>query len=224
MKKAVVLLSGGLDSTTCLALANASGFECYAISFDYAQKNHAELNAARKIAAYYGVPHKIINIPFDQIGGSALTDAAVDVPDYTGSTKIPPTYVPARNTIFLAFALGWAEVLNIKDIFIGVSSIDYSGYPDCRPEYIQAFQHLANLATKFGVEGANIQVYTPLIHLSKAQAIMLGTKLGVHYQMTVTCYRANENGYACGSCDSCILRKKGFEAAGIEDVTLYVSK
>lgn len=222
MKKATVLLSGGQDSTTCLAIAKDSGFECCAISFNYGQKNYAELNAARKVAAYYGASHKIINIPLDQIGGSALTDSVIDVPDYIGSGEIPMTYVPARNTIFLSFALGWSEILNIKDIFIGVNAVDYSGYPDCRPEYIQAFQRMANLATKAGVEGANIHIHTPLIYLSKAQILNLGTKLGVNYQMTVTCYRANEDGYACGYCDSCVLRKKGFEEAGLDDATLYV--
>lgn len=222
MKKAVILFSGGLDSTTCLAYALAQGFDCVALSFDYAQRHRAELNAAKKIAACYGVKHTIIDLPVTQFAGSALTDNNLSVPEYTGESVIPNTYVPARNTIFLSIALGLAEVLMANDIFIGVNAVDYSGYPDCRPEYIQCFQTLANLATKMGVENGNIRIHTPLITLSKAQIIQLGSKLGVDYQMTVSCYQATPDGKACGKCDSCVLRKKGFAAAKIVDVTRYL--
>lgn len=222
MKKAIILFSGGLDSTTCLAYAKKAGFDCYALSFSYGQRQSAELNAAEKIAVYFNAKHKIFNLEINQFGGSALTDHNIDVPDYDEkNTHIPITYVPARNTIFLSIALAWAEVLNAKDIFIGVSQIDYSGYPDCRPEYIKTFQKLANLATKFGVEEGGINIHTPLIHLSKAETIQLGQNLGVDYSMTVSCYQANEKGQACGKCDSCMLRKKGFSEAMVTDVTQY---
>lgn len=221
MKKAVILFSGGLDSTTCLAFAKSEGFQCYAMSFDYGQKHQVELESAKRIADDLGVVHKIVSLPLDDWGGSALTDIKLDVPQYTGKKEIPITYVPARNTIFLSFALAWAEVLNANDIFMGVSSIDYSGYPDCRPEYIQAFQKMANLATKVGIEEGSIKIQTPLIHLSKAETILLGLKLGVNYQMTVSCYKANAQGHACGTCDSCSLRKKGFFDARTEDPTIY---
>ena len=221
MKHAVILFSGGVDSTTCLAFAKSKGFTCHAISFNYGQRHSTELNAAKKIAAAFGVHHIIVDIPISQFGGSALTDNTFQVPEHSESKQIPVTYVPARNTIFLAFALGWAEVLKAKDIFIGVSSIDYSGYPDCRPEFIQAFQKLANLATKAGVEEGNIFIQTPLIQLTKAQTIQLGHSLGVDYGMTVSCYKANEAGEACGKCDSCMLRKRGFEEAGMTDPTRY---
>jgi 7-cyano-7-deazaguanine synthase len=221
MKKAVILFSGGLDSTTCLALAQSQGFECYALSFNYNQRHNTELNAAKRIAAHFNATHKIIDLPISQFGGSALTDKNIDVPEYSGSTDIPVTYVPARNTIFLSFALAWAEVLKANDIFIGVSSVDYSGYPDCRPEFISAFETLANLATKTGIEGNTLKIHSPLSLLSKAQTIQLGHSLGVDYSLTVSCYQANTEGKACGKCDSCMLRKKGFADAGVVDVTRY---
>ncbi len=221
MKKAVVLLSGGLDSVTTLALAKSQGYECYAVSFSYGQKHCAELNAAKKIAESFDVvDHKIINIDLGQIGGSALTDSSIDVPK-TETQGIPVTYVPARNTIFLSFALGYAEVLHANDIFIGVNAVDYSGYPDCRPDFIDAFQKMARIATKAGVEGQQVTIHTPLIDITKAEIIKLGTDLGVDYGMTVSCYDADSEGQACGLCDSCRLRRAGFEAAGIPDATKY---
>jgi 7-cyano-7-deazaguanine synthase len=220
-KKAIVLLSGGLDSITVLALAKKQGFKCYALSFDYGQRHNAELMAAKKIAADYQVEeHKIINLGLNSIGGSALTDEHIAVPQ-SPQEGIPVTYVPARNTIFLSFALGWAEVLKLNDIFIGVNAVDYSGYPDCRPEFIKAFQNLANLATKAGVEGEHFAIHTPLIALSKAEIIKLGVELGVDYQQTVSCYSADEQGRACQTCDACRLRKMGFAEAGIKDPTRY---
>jgi 7-cyano-7-deazaguanine synthase len=222
-KKAIVLLSGGLDSVTLLALAQQQGYLCYALSFDYGQRHNAELIAAAQIAAEYGVEsHKIITLGIGTISGSALTDANIDVPN-TPQTGIPVTYVPARNTIFLSFALGWAEVLQVHDIFIGVNAVDYSGYPDCRPEFIKAFTTLANLATKAGVEGEPFTIHTPLISLSKADIITQGVALGVNYQRTVSCYAADERGRACGECDACRLRKIGFAGAGIDDPTRYQS-
>ncbi|MGR8978526.1 MAG: 7-cyano-7-deazaguanine synthase QueC [Gammaproteobacteria bacterium] len=222
-KRAIVLLSGGLDSITTLALANKEGYRCFALSFDYGQRHNAELNAARKIASIYRVEdHKFIKLGLDTIGGSALTDKHIAVPTMP-QQGIPVTYVPARNTIFLSFALGWAEVLNIRDIFIGVNAVDYSGYPDCRPEFIEAFQKLANLATKAGVEGAQFKIHTPLISLSKADIIKAGISLGVDYRNTVSCYAADEEGRACGECDACRLRRIGFNEAGIEDPTRYRS-
>lgn len=223
MKNAVIIFSGGLDSTTCLALAKSQGFNCHAISFNYGQRHSAELHAAKRIAAHFGAQHTIIDLPIAQFGGSALTDKSREVPEYKGKSEIPVTYVPARNTIFLSFGLAWAEVLKSDDIYIGVSAVDFSGYPDCRPEYLQAFQKLANLATKVGVEGSTLTIHAPLIHLSKAQTIQLGHQLGVDYRMTVSCYQATDEGLACGKCDSCMLRKKGFSDANIEDQTLYVS-
>ena len=222
MKKAVILFSGGLDSTTCLAFAKSQGFECHALSFNYGQRHSIELEAAKKIAAKMGVQHKIFNLEINQFGGSALTDTNIAVPDHSGNTAIPITYVPARNTIFLSIALGMAEVIGAKDIFIGVSYIDYSGYPDCRPEYIKAFTQLANLATKAGVEEGGIKIHTPIIHLSKADTIKLGHSLAVDYSDTVSCYRADPAGRACGKCDSCTFRKKGFADAGLIDPTRYV--
>jgi len=222
MKKAVILFSGGLDSTTCLAYAKSQGFDCYALSFNYGQKHHVELKAAKAIAAHFNAKHKIFNLEIDQFGGSALTDNEIDVPNHDSSNSdIPITYVPARNTIFLSIALAWAEVLDAKDIFIGVSYVDYSGYPDCRPEYIKAFQTLGNLATKLGVEEGGINIHTPIIHLSKANTIKMGAQLGVDYSMTVSCYKADEHGHACGKCDSCALRKKGFIDSMLPDTTLY---
>lgn len=223
-KKAVVLFSGGLDSTTCLAYAKSQGFECYALSFDYGQKHRAELEAAKRIAQQAGVVHRQITLTsLGQLGGSALTDEQYEVPEHDGSTLIPITYVPARNTIMLAIALGWAEILNADSIFTGVSAIDYSNYPDCRPEYIQAFIAMANLATKRGVEGHPISIETPLIQLTKAQTIELGLSLGVDYSQTVSCYRASKEGLACGTCHSCYLRKKGFLEAGVTDATRYMT-
>lgn len=222
-KKAVILLSGGLDSITVLAQARQQGFSCYALSFDYGQKHNVELDAAKKIAIRYAViEHKIIKLDMGTIGGSALTDDKISVPN-TQQNGIPVTYVPARNTVFLALALGWAEVLNAHHIFIGVNAVDYSGYPDCRPAFIEAFQNLASVATKAGVEGEELTIHTPLISLSKAEIIKTGTQLGVDYSLTISCYNANEKGMACGKCDACRLRSTGFAEAGIIDPTCYVS-
>lgn len=221
LKKAVVLLSGGLDSTTTLAMAKATGAECYAISFNYGQRSSAELLAADRIAKALGViEHQVVNIDMGKIGGSALTDRSIDVPE-DEPEGIPVTYVPARNTVFLSFALGWAEVLGAQEIYIGVSAVDYSGYPDCRPEFIDAFERMANLATKAGVEGDKIKIQTPLMHLSKAETVKAGIELGVDYGLTVSCYQSDEAGRACGKCDSCRLRIKGFEDAGVDDPTRY---
>ncbi|MCK5926539.1 MAG: 7-cyano-7-deazaguanine synthase QueC [Methylococcales bacterium] len=220
-KKAIILLSGGLDSVTVLAHAKQQGFLCYALSFNYGQRHNAELDAAQKIARDYEVlEHKIIDLDLASIGGSALTDTHIDVPK-TPQSGIPVTYVPARNTIFLSLALGWAEVLQLYDIFIGVNAVDYSGYPDCRPEFINAFQTLANVATKTAVEGQLIKIHTPLIMLTKAEIIQQGSRLGVNYQQTISCYSADSQGQACGVCDACRLRKIGFEQAKINDPTRY---
>lgn len=220
-KKAIILLSGGLDSVTVLAMAQQQGYVVYALSFDYGQKHNAELNSAKKIAqGYQVVEHKVINLGLGSIGGSALTDDALDVP-VTPQEGIPVTYVPARNTVFLSFALGWAEVLDAHDIFIGVNAVDYSGYPDCRPQFIEAFQALANLATKAGVEGHAIKIHAPLIHMSKGEIIQQGLKLQVNYAHTVSCYAASPEGLACGECDACRLRQQGFEQAGVADPTRY---
>jgi len=221
LQKAVVLISGGLDSATCLAIASAQNYQCYAMSFDYGQRARSELNAASKVVKRAGVKeHKIIKLDMAAIGGSALTDNAIAIPEQE-SEGIPVTYVPARNTVFLSYALAWAEVLGADAIFIGVNARDYSGYPDCRPEYIAAYQHLIDLATKTGVEGGAIKLETPLIDLSKAEIIMTGQRLGVDYALTVSCYQANEKGAACGRCDSCRFRIQGFRDAGIEDPTHY---
>lgn len=221
IKKAVVLNSGGLDSATCLALAKSQGYSCYALTFDYGQRHRIELTAATELAKTFEVTeHRIVKLDIGNLG-SALTDHSLAVPDFQGDGKIPITYVPARNTIFLSVALGWAEVLGAYDIFTGVSAVDYSGYVDCRPEYIAAFQQLADLATKTGVEGKPITIQTPLIHLSKADTVRLGAKLGVDYSRTVSCYKADDAGRACGRCDSCTLRRKGFVDAGIADPTRY---
>jgi len=220
-KKAVILVSGGLDSATLLAIAKQLGFDCHALSFDYGQRHRAELTAAHAVCNQLGVVHhQTIHIGLNSIGGSALTDFSINVPT-TAETGIPVTYVPARNTVFLALALGWAEVLKAFAIFIGVNAVDYSGYPDCRPEYIQAFQTMADLATKSAVEGQSVTIHTPLINLSKAEIIQQGTKLGVDYGLTVSCYAATDDGKACGICDSCRFRKQGFIAAGISDPTRY---
>jgi 7-cyano-7-deazaguanine synthase len=219
--KAVVLISGGLDSATALAIAKQQGFDCYGLSFDYGQRHACELDSARNVAKQAAVTeHKIIQLDLTQIGGSALTDKSIAVPDEP-SDGIPVTYVPARNTIFLSIALGWAEVLEAQDLFIGVNAVDYSGYPDCRPEFIQAFQKLANLATRKGVLGERFTVHTPLIQLSKADIIKKGVELGVDYALTVSCYDPDEKGHACGRCDSCRIRAQGFKQAGIADPTKY---
>jgi len=221
-KKAVVLLSGGLDSVTTLAMAMEQGFDCYALSFRYGQRHCSELAAAERISAKMAVAaHKVITIDLGGIGGSALTDSSIPLPNQL-EEGIPVTYVPARNTLFLSYALGWAEVLSARDIFIGVNAVDYSGYPDCRPEFISAFERLAALATKAGIEGADFHVRTPLIDLSKAQIIQEGLRLGVDYALTVSCYAADAQGRACGVCDSCRLRKAGFDNADIPDPTIYV--
>jgi len=224
-KKAVLLVSGGLDSATVLAMAKAGGYECYALSFDYGQKHSAELNAAKRVAEAFGATeHQTLHLDLNQFGGSALTDESIEVPVAESdeiSEGIPVTYVPARNTIFLSMALAWAEVLKADDIFIGVNAVDYSGYPDCRPEFIRAYEKMANLATKAGVEGHHLRIHTPLIDLTKAQIIQAGMALGVNYSITISCYAADKQGRACGECDSCRLRRKGFEDAGVVDPTVY---
>ena len=219
--RAVVLLSGGLDSATALAIARARALECYALSIAYGQRHEAELTAASRVAEALGArEHRVMQVDLAGIGGSALTDRSIAVPE-TATEGIPVTYVPARNTIMLSLALGWAEVLGAEHIFIGVNSLDYSGYPDCRPEYVEAFAHLARLATKAGVEGRPCRIEAPLIAWSKERIIREGTALGVDYGMTVSCYQADAGGLACGRCDSCRLRRAGFEAAGIADPTRY---
>jgi 7-cyano-7-deazaguanine synthase len=220
-KKAVILLSGGLDSATVVAMARAEGYACYTMSFDYGQRHRAELNAAARVAKDLGaVAHKVIGLDLDGMGGSALTDSSIDVPE-TPTEGIPVTYVPARNTVFLSLALGWAEVLGARDIFIGVNAVDYSGYPDCRPEFVEAFERLANLATKAGVEGQGFRIQAPLQNMSKADIVRAGIAQGVDYSLTVSCYQADDDGRACGRCDSCRLRAEGFAAAGVADPTRY---
>ena len=222
MSKAVILLSGGLDSTTVLAIAKSQGYDCYALSFDYGQKQRSELESSISIAKKSNViEHRIMKISLSDIGGSALTDQSIDVPKYSDSDEIPITYVPARNTIFLSFALAWAEVVDCQTIFIGVNALDYSGYPDCRPEFIEAFENMANLATKKSVEGDRIQIKTPLISMTKSEIIKKGLGLGVDYSETTSCYDANTLGEACGECDACVLRKIGFENANVQDPTRY---
>jgi len=222
MSKAVILLSGGLDSTTALAIAKEQNYDCYALSFDYGQKQKSELESSISIAKKSNViEHRIMKISLSDIGGSALTDKAIDVPKHVESEEIPITYVPARNTIFLSFALAWAEVVNSQTIFIGVNALDYSGYPDCRPEFIEAFETMANLATKQSVEGNRIQIKTPLINMTKAEIIAKGLSLGVDYSETTSCYDANALGEACGECDACVLRKNGFSNANVVDPTRY---
>lgn len=221
-KKAIILLSGGLDSITVLAIAKAQGYQCYALSFDYGQRHNSELKAAKRIAEEYQVTeHRVFNIGLDTFGGSALTDANIAVPS-SQQEGIPITYVPARNSIFLSFSLAWAEVLNAHNIFIGVNAVDYSGYPDCRPDFIDAFQKLANVATKASVEGEGFKIHTPLLALSKSEIIQKGISLGVNYRQTVSCYAANAHGQACNQCQACYLRKQGFQDAGIEDPTQYI--
>lgn len=222
MKKAVVLVSGGLDSATALAVARKAGYVCYALSLDYGQRHRVELEAARDVALHMGVmEHRVMRLDMGPMAGSALTDASIAVPEGGPGEGIPVTYVPARNTIMLALALGWAEVLDADAIYIGVNAVDYSGYPDCRPEFVQAFQKLANLATKRAVEGRPIQLETPLIGLSKADIIRMGMELGVDYSRTVSCYQADTDGHACGQCDSCRLRRLGFMELGVQDPTRY---
>ena len=220
-KRAVILVSGGLDSTTVLAMARAQGYACYTLSFDYGQRHRAELLAAERVSAVLGdVEHKVVKLNLDSIGGSALTDTDLAVPEEE-TEGIPITYVPARNTVFMSIALGWAEVLGAQDIFIGVNAVDYSGYPDCRPEYIAAFETMANLATRAGVEGQKLSIHTPLMDMGKGDIIAAGVALGVDYGLTVSCYQADDDGRACGKCDSCRLRRQGFEHAQVSDPTRY---
>ena len=221
LRRAIVLLSGGLDSATVLAMAQAMGFECYALSVHYGQRHSAEIEAARRIAVKLGArEHRVMGVDLAGIGGSALTDSGIEIPE-TSAPGIPVTYVPARNTLLLSLALGWAEVVGAADIFVGVNAVDYSGYPDCRPQFIEAFERLARLATKAGVEGMSFKIQAPLIAMSKADIIRAGAELGVDYGMTVSCYQAAEDGAACGKCDSCRLRAAGFAAARIPDPTRY---
>lgn len=222
MSRAVVLLSGGLDSATTLALARSQGYECHALSVHYGQRHAAELDAARAVARQLGaVEHRVVGIDMGQFGGSALTDRRIAVPETAGS-GVPVTYVPARNTVLLALALGWAEVLEAEALFIGVNAVDYSGYPDCRPEFIAAFQHLADVATRRALEGWRLRIEAPLMHMTKAQIIQLGTRLGVDFALTVSCYQADAQGRACGRCDACRFRRQGFLDAGLPDVTRYM--
>ena len=223
-EKAVILLSGGLDSATCLAIAKSQGYECYTLGFDYGQRHNAELGAAIRVAqAMSDHEHKVIRLNLDAIGGSALTDDSIQVPtgDQTQGEDIPVTYVPARNTVFLSIALGYAEVVGANHLFIGANAVDYSGYPDCRPEFIEAFERLANVATKAGVEGQGIRIHAPLMKMSKAEISKTGTQLGVDYSLTITCYQADEQGRACGECEACQLRRDGFQQAGLVDPTKY---
>jgi len=222
-KKCIVLLSGGLDSTTCLAVAQAKGYQCYTIAVDYGQRHRSELIAAQRVSEHFKASsHKLVKIDLRTIGGSALT-ADIDVPDHEdiNESDIPITYVPARNTIFLSIALGYAETVGANDMYIGVNAVDYSGYPDCRPEFIQAYEHMANLATKAQVEGQKFSIHTPLLNLSKSEIVKLGHELGVDYGLTISCYNADADGNACGECDSCYYRKLGFEQAQIKDPTHY---
>jgi len=221
VRRGVVLLSGGLDSATVMAIARSEGYELYAISVAYGQRHMAEIKASADVARSLGARrHQVMHVNLNDVGGSALTDTSIDVPE-TPSEGIPITYVPARNTLFLSLALGWAEVVGATDIFIGVNAVDYSGYPDCRPEFVAAFERLANVATRVGIEGGGIRIHTPLIDLSKADIVRIGTQLGVDYAQTVSCYQADDQGRACGRCDSCRLRRAGFESAGISDPTRY---
>lgn len=220
--RAVILLSGGLDSSTCLAIARDRGFDCYALSVAYGQRHAAELSASRRIAEQLGaIEHRLASVSLGQFGGSALTDASIRVPTDQENGGIPVTYVPARNTVMLSMALAWAEVLGANDLFIGVNAVDYSGYPDCRPEYISAFERMANLATRRAVEGEALTIHAPLMHMSKAEIIRTGSALGLDYSLTVTCYQADDAGQACGHCDACRLRRAGFVEAGVEDPTRY---
>jgi 7-cyano-7-deazaguanine synthase len=222
--KAVVMVSGGLDSATVLSIARAQGYACYALSFDYGQRHRSELDAAARVAATGGaLEHRVVKLDLTGWGGSALTDSRIEVPTVP-STGIPVTYVPARNTIFLSIALAWAETLGAANIFAGMNAVDYSGYPDCRPDYVAAFQAMARLATRAGVEGVPLTIHTPIIHMSKADIVREGARLGVDYAQTVSCYQADADGLACGQCDSCRLRRDGFAAAGLADPTRYRQK
>ncbi len=222
LRRAVVLLSGGLDSATCLAIARSAGFECHCLSVDYGQRHATELTAAARVATAQGATaHRVVHLDIGQFGGSALTDRSIAVPVNGVKPGIPVTYVPARNTIMLSLALGWAEILGAQDLFVGVNAVDYSGYPDCRPEFIQAFERMANLATKAGVEGHPLQIHAPLIDLSKADIIRRGTTLGIDYALTISCYQVDAEGRACGVCDSCRLRRDGFDSADVPDPTIY---
>ena len=224
MKKAVVLLSGGLDSSTTLAIARSEGYACHCLTVDYGQRHRAELAAAARVAGTLGAAsHKVLTIDLAAVGGSALTDRRVVVPE-APTQGIPVTYVPARNTILLSLALAWAEVLGAQDIYFGANAVDYSGYPDCRPEYMRAFENLANLATRAAVEGHRLALHTPIIHLSKAEIVRRGMALGVDYRLTVSCYQSTEDGLACGRCDACRLRRAGFEAASVADPTRYAAQ
>lgn len=221
-RRAVVLLSGGLDSATCLAIAQNAGFDCYCLSLDYGQRHSTELDAATRVAKALGAKeHRVLRLDLAAFGGSALTDRNIEVPTDGVGSGIPVTYVPARNTIMLSLALAWAEVLESRDIFVGVNAVDYSGYPDCRPEFVAAFENLANLATKAGVEGSRMTIHAPLIDLTKAEIIRQGSALGVDYGLTISCYQADDQGRACGACDACRLRSAGFSAAGLPDPTPY---
>ncbi len=223
-RRAVVLLSGGLDSATCLAIARDAGFDCYCLSLDYGQRHRTELDAAARVARVLGAKeHRVLRLDLAAFGGSALTDQNIAVPTEGVGSGIPVTYVPARNTIMLSLALAWAEVLESRDIFVGVNAVDYSGYPDCRPEFVAAFENLANLATKAGVEGNRMTIHAPLIDLTKAEIIRKGSALGVDYGITISCYQADDQGRACGACDSCRLRQEGFAAAGVADPTPYAN-
>ena len=223
-RRAVVLLSGGLDSATCLAIAQNAGFDCYCLSLDYGQRHSTELDAATRVAKALGAKeHRVLRLDLAAFGGSALTDRNIEVPIEGVGSGIPVTYVPARNTIMLSLALAWAEVLESRDIFVGVNAVDYSGYPDCRPEFVAAFENLANLATKAGVEGNRMTIHAPLIDLTKAEIIRQGSALGVDYGITISCYQADDQGRACGVCDSCRLRQEGFAAAGVADPTPYAN-
>jgi 7-cyano-7-deazaguanine synthase len=222
MRKAVVLLSGGLDSATTLAVARSQSFDCYCLSFDYGQRHRAELQAAQQVALSLGArEHRCFSLNLAQFGGSALTDEAIAVPTDGLASGIPVTYVPARNTVFLSLSLAWAEVLGAHDIFLGINAVDYSGYPDCRPAFVEAFERLANLATKAGVEGQPFRIHSPLLHATKAEIIAMGCRLDVDYGATVSCYQADDEGRACGRCDACRLRRDGFAAAGVADPTRY---
>ena len=222
MKQAVLSLSGGMDSSTLLLHLLANDYKVTALSFDYGQKQRSELESSKKIANKFNViEHRIMQISLNDIGGSALTDKNINIPKYSDSNEIPVTYVPARNTIFLSFALAWAEVIDCQNIFIGVNALDYSGYPDCRPEFIKAFEDMANLATKQSVEGGQLNIKTPLINMTKAEIIQKGLSLGVNYSETISCYDANVNGEACGECDACVLRRNGFNNAKVKDPTNY---
>jgi len=222
MTRAVVLVSGGLDSATTLALARSEGFECFALSVDYGQRHRVELTCAAQIASALGAyEHKIVSLDLTTFGGSALTDQSIAVPTGSATAGIPSTYVPARNTIMLSLAMAWAEVLGCRDIFIGANAVDYSGYPDCRPEYLSAYETMANLATKAGVEGERLRIRAPLVKFSKAEIIRTGARLGVNFSQTISCYQPDENGLACGQCDSCKIRRRGFEDASITDPTAY---